>query len=168
VTLDNKYFSNRQEQTVANYLGWRVVRGSGARPMHPGDIEGSDWIGECKTHTKLKSKVAFNQAVWAKLCNEATSKMKKPVLIVDSGTQRVDDTWVMVPTKLLPVELLNSGGFVDIDDKGKCPTTLSLDVNTLRANTDQGKILNRVGFGNMPVSIMTLMTFNSILRCEVD
>lgn len=88
-----KYYSSIQEKRIADALGWEVVSGSGARDFHPGDIISDKWMGECKTHTSPCEKVKFYADVWDKICEEAASKFKYPVLFADDGTQRLENTW---------------------------------------------------------------------------
>lgn len=88
-----KFYSSRQEQQIARYLGWNVVSGSGSRACHPGDILSDEWIGECKTHVSSKKPIEFKSEVWNKLEDEAMSKFKYPVLFVDDGSQKITHTW---------------------------------------------------------------------------
>ena len=97
-----KYYSQLQENRVGRYLNWGVVSGSGSRAGRPGDLSGAHFLGECKTHTEPGHKIVFNQQVWLKLCNEATSKYRFPVLIVDDGSQRLDRTWCLFPGFIVP------------------------------------------------------------------
>lgn len=90
-----KYYSNKQENTIASYLGWSVVTGSGSRSTLPGDIQSDEWLGECKTHETAGHKIIFYHSVWNKLQDEAISKYKFPALFVDDGSQKVENTWVM-------------------------------------------------------------------------
>lgn len=94
--MSNKESSNLQESTVAKYLGWKVVSGSGARPFHVGDVVSEDWLGECKTHNTSRNAITFNLNVLKKISDEAMSKHRFPVLIVDDGSQQVDNTWCCV------------------------------------------------------------------------
>lgn len=96
-----KVYSNKQEKMIAEYLGWSVVSGSGARDFHPGDIVADDWIGECKTHVKKQDTIAFYKQHWLKIQREALSVNKYPALFVDNGSQRIDRTWVVFNTKLI-------------------------------------------------------------------
>ena len=41
--------------------------------------------------------IVFKKTVWDKVHEEATSKFKTPVLIVDDGSQSIDRTWCMFP-----------------------------------------------------------------------
>lgn len=91
----NKEVSSKQEKLVAKYLSWNVVSGSGARPTRCGDIISSNWVGECKTHQTVKSKIVFQVKWWSKLCDEAASLRKYPVLIVDDGSQSIEHSWCM-------------------------------------------------------------------------
>jgi hypothetical protein len=94
--MSTKDFSSIQENKVADYLGFCVVSGSGARDCHPGDIIGKEWLGECKTHISKVSRISFKLDVWKKICDEAIAKHRYPVLIVDEGSQELANTWVMV------------------------------------------------------------------------
>jgi len=98
-TKDKSYI---QEKMIANYLGWDVVSGSGARPHHPGDIKSDEWLGECKTHMKEVSIIHFDFRVYNKLMNEAMSQMRKPVLFVDNGVSDSRNTYVLTQTHYLP------------------------------------------------------------------
>lgn len=98
--MDTKKFSRIQETTIAKYLGWKVVSGSGARDCHPGDVKSDEWLGECKTHTQAGINIKFVYTVWKKICAEAESQFKVPVLFVDDGSQRLDKTWCLFPYKL--------------------------------------------------------------------
>lgn len=91
-----KYYSTIQENTIAKFLGWKVVSGSGARDLSPGDIIGESFLGECKTHVKPTDKIVFFADVWKKICEEASSRFKYPALFVDNGTQNLENTWVVV------------------------------------------------------------------------
>ena len=93
-----KYYSNKQEKILASELGWAKIGGSGAAPCAPGDIRASEWLGECKTHTK-ESAILFDLGVWNKIKEEAYSRMKKPVLFVDDGSQKPDNTWCVCLAK---------------------------------------------------------------------
>ena len=96
-----KYYSSKQENAIADYLGWRVVSGSGARDCHPGDIVSDSWLGECKTHTSSGRQISFNKFVWHKICEEAQSKFKFPVLFVDDGSQSISKTWCLFSYTLI-------------------------------------------------------------------
>lgn len=92
-----KFYSSRQEHMVAEYLGWSVVSGSGARAFNPGDIRSDNFLGECKTFTKESDTIYCYNNVWSKITEEATAVMKKPVLFVDNGTQEAKNTWCIIP-----------------------------------------------------------------------
>ena len=93
-----KYYSNIQEKTLSEALGWKKIGGSGASPCAPGDIKASEWLGECKTHTK-EANILFDANVWTKIKEEAYSHLKKPVLFVDNGTQKIKNTWCICLAK---------------------------------------------------------------------
>lgn len=93
--MSTKDYSSKQEKMIADYLGWRVVKGSGARACHPGDIIGDDWLGECKTHTKPDQPIFFSADVWSKIQEEAVFQHRNPVLFADDGSQTIEKTWCM-------------------------------------------------------------------------
>lgn len=90
-----KYYSNKQEKMVANVLGGYKVGLSGAGPGNPGDVRTYEWLVECKTHTEPGHRITFNNAVWKKIEDEAMAAHRKPVLIVDDGSQRESRTWCL-------------------------------------------------------------------------
>ena len=105
-----KYYSTIQEHNIADYLGWSVVPASGARPFNPGDVKASNWLAECKTHTEPKDKIVIKKDVWIKLTNEARSLMKSQVLCIDNGTQKIRNTWCVIPKILYS----GDGEYIDI------------------------------------------------------
>ena len=96
-----KDFSSKQEKMVADYMGWKVVAGSGSRPFTPGDVSGEHFLVECKTHITEKSNIIFYKKHWVKISEEARALNRYPVLIVDNGTQKSQNTWVMIPQAVL-------------------------------------------------------------------
>lgn len=96
--MSYKDFSVKQENMIADSLGWHRVSGSGSRHTYPGDVESESWLGECKTHVEPSDRIIFKLNVWNKLFDEATSKFKYPVLFVDDGTQRQESTWCLLKT----------------------------------------------------------------------
>lgn len=110
-SMATKDYSNKQESIIANYLGWKRVSASGARDCHPGDIKSEEWLGECKTHTKLIKEIRFVYAQWSKICEEAMTSRRFPVMFVDNGTQAISGTWCMVKEFHIshePVEYINT------------------------------------------------------------
>lgn len=105
-TKPMKHYSNIQEANLSKLLGWRKIGGSGAAPCAPGDIKASEWLGECKTHTKLHD-IYFSIDVWKKIKNEAFGHNKKPVLFVDNGSQKEDHTWCICRQQNLNPDYLN-------------------------------------------------------------
>ena len=93
--LTKKQASDKQEKAIAKYLGWKQVKGSGARPTFTGDVESSTWLGECKTHVTPNHKIHFEVKVWKKICEEATAKFRSPVYFSDDGSQKLEKTFVM-------------------------------------------------------------------------
>lgn len=102
--MTNKEASCNQEHMVAKFLGWKVVTGSGARPFRPGDVQNDNYLVECKTHTKEQKNIVFYRKHWEKIVIESRSINKYPALIVDDGSQRVENTWVMIPKRVIAFE----------------------------------------------------------------
>ena len=100
--MTNRECSNAQEHMVAKLLSWKVVSGSGARACHPGDVESGSWLGECKTHVKQHVPVCFKHDVWVKICDEAASRYKYPILFCDDGVRKPDHTWCIFSAHVLP------------------------------------------------------------------
>lgn len=92
---DTKSFSSKQEKLVAQELNGKTVSGSGARPGHPGDVITERWLIECKTHTTPNKSIAFNDTVWKKIKDEAFAMHRKPLLVVDDGSQSLSKTWCL-------------------------------------------------------------------------
>jgi hypothetical protein len=93
--MNNKYYSNRHEKMIAEYLGWKQISGSGARPFAPGDINADQWLGECKTHITPGHKIHFDIKIWNKIAEESASQFKQPAYFVDDGSQKINRTWVI-------------------------------------------------------------------------
>lgn len=104
LSLATKDYSIKQEKLIAEYLGWKCVVASGARACHPGDIKNDTWLGECKTHVTTGNRIKFIYKEWAKICEEAMSKFRFPVLFVDDGSQKEVATWCMVNAKVIAVD----------------------------------------------------------------
>ena len=102
MTNPTKFYSSKQEKLVADYNVWEVVSGSGAR-FQPGDVRSAVWLGECKTHSESDHKILFERKVWDKICREAMSQLRAPVLFVDDGSQSISQTWCMIPVSKVPV-----------------------------------------------------------------
>ena len=99
--MTKKICSKKQESMIADFLGWSVVSGSGARPNSPGDVVSDSWLGECKTHVEPSHKILFNFATWDKIEEEASSRFKFPAYFVDDGSQKAENTWVMFSSAFL-------------------------------------------------------------------
>ena len=73
------------------------MSGSGARYCSPGDVRSEQFLGECKTHVSRTPKIEFRLDYWKKICDEATSHGKIPIMFADDGSQSVDNTYCIVP-----------------------------------------------------------------------
>lgn len=95
--MNTKVYSSKQEKSIARYLNWSVVSGSGARYCSPGDIRSEQFLGECKTHVSRTPKIEFRLDYWKKICDEATSHGRIPVMFADDGSQMMENTYCLVP-----------------------------------------------------------------------
>lgn len=121
--MNNKLFSSRQEKMVADYMGWKVVSGSGARPFNPGDVANGQCLVECKTHDTEQANVVFRKTHWQKISSEARAKNRYPVLITDNGTQKSANTWVLTSVKFIGNGETNRiDGLVNTSNKGTTVT----------------------------------------------
>ena len=94
-----KHYSDKQETIVAEYLGWKRVSASGARPFNKGDIVSDSWLCECKTHTAHVDSIKILKSVWSKLKSESMSCKKRPILILDDGTQNLTSQVAVLESK---------------------------------------------------------------------
>lgn len=155
---------------VADYMSWKVVTGSGSRPFAPGDVNGYNFLVECKTHIEEQSNIVFYKKHWKKISEEALSTHKYPVLITDNGTQRAINTWVMLPKRMLPDD-----SYIHKCDgnwnKSRSDSTITFDhMGTIRVFKSE---YNDVGinyilakFDNDEVAIMPLDEFRNFCLLE--
>ena len=129
----NKFYSSKQEKLVAKELGGYPIKGSGARPCAPGDVKAYDWLVECKTHTKPDNPIFFDIAVWKKIKDEAMGMSKKPVLIVDDGSQSASRTWCLCRRNNVN---LNSIVTTDLPNKVRKNITCKHDALTAKLKSD--------------------------------
>ena len=106
-----KFYSNKQEKIVAAALGGYKIGGSGAMPGSPGDVKTYDWLVECKTHTTPGKPIFFDINVWSKIKQEAAATYRKPVLVVDDGSQSEKKTWCLCKSSDLNLASMISVSF---------------------------------------------------------
>lgn len=163
--MTNKEASSKQEKMVADYMDWKVVSGSGARPFRPGDIGSDHFLVECKTHVEYQDNITFYKKHWTKICTEARSVNKYPVLVTDNGTQKSQYTWVMVPNSLIISE--------SIDNRLDTINT-STSGNTIKFKHELASSLYKEGkgqyfsakFDDSNLLIMPLSTFRDFYQSE--
>lgn len=152
--MSTKDFSSLQEKRVAEYLGWNVVCGSGARPCRPGDIESDEWLGECKTHQSCNQPIKFMASHWAKLCDEAMAVHKFPVLIVDDGSQKIDNTWCLFNLKTNPTSEIKFDAYPDRVGKNISFSNTTMKLHIINNEIDGLKLINQKNvFGIVPLKI---------------
>ncbi len=156
----NKVFSDKQEKSIADFLDWQQVKGSGARPIVTGDVECDSWLGECKTHTTPDHKIHFDSKIWSKIVDEAAAKFRFAAYFVDDGSQKLNRTWVIF-------------SMLDISHKGKqfapLPSLLSkrTSMNTLNfSHYELAKgAVYKIKLGDSLVLLSDISTFREVIRC---
>lgn len=168
-----KDYSQKQEKLVANELGGYPVGLSGAGAANPGDVKTYEWLVECKTHTKPDQSILFDLEVWKKIQNEAMGIHRKPVLVVDDGSQSISRTWC-----LCKAASLNMSGALSVDLPGAIRKNISFKHDKLtaglkaiakadiQANTFYGSsyIVYETNWGGEDVVIMPLATFKELFE----
>lgn len=107
-----RYFSNKQEQSVAETIGGRKVANSGATAYHKGDVvldeENTSFLIECKTKTKDSKSISI-QKDWLKKLKDESLYMKKKyeALIFDFGPNSKQYAIIDLSLFNILVELLN-------------------------------------------------------------
>lgn len=157
-----KYYSCKQEHMIAEYLGWDVVPGSGARDFHPGDIRSDCHLGECKTHTKSVNDIKFYSRVWNKIQHEAESEMRCPVLFTDNGTQKIENTWCVLPKRCVNILTLECVHNPDIKHN-KSGIVIKHKYMKDTLHYSYAIIVSDFPDVSYPVVIMSLPTFKCIL-----
>lgn len=170
---NTKQYSKKQEKLVAKELGGYPVGLSGAGAANPGDVKTYDWLVECKTHTSPDNPIAFNLDVWKKIEAEAMGIQRKPVLIVDDGSQSASRTWC-----LCRASNLNLSGTIATDLPVSIRKNISCKHDKLSAGLKsviKGKIRTDTFYGLCPVlyettwadeevAIMPLKTFKELFE----
>lgn len=154
--MSTKLYSNKQERTVAEYLDWRQVSGSGSRPTVTGDIEGAEWLGECKTHTSPGHRIEFLIKTWDKIIDEASTKFKQACYIVDDGSQKIENTWVMFLAQAV------SSRFTVVEYPYPIYKSTTFEHLEMKARTPENTIY-QLHFGAYDVMICSLVTFSNLL-----
>lgn len=160
--MTNKEASMKQENQIAEFLGWRRVRGSGARMNAPGDIAGDGWLGECKTHITSGHKIHFDSKIWGKICEEAYSKFNQPAYFVDDGSQRLGRTWVMFQMQDLPSNVMT----IEYPPAKSISFVSDSQIQDMLNNTTGTKFdraVYKLRFDNRLVMITDLTTFKEII-----
>ena len=158
--MATKDYSTKQENMIAKYLGWKTVVASGAKAFHPGDIISPDfWLGELKTHVKPQEQLHFNYSVWGKIQEEAMFKHRRPILIVDNGTQEIENTYCLSKSAFINGEDYKVLRIAPISS-----VHINLSINTLKDNKFKNSILETT-WHNTRISILPLTIFKEIQDC---
>lgn len=71
-----RYFSNKQEKSVAKTIGGKQTANSGATPFQKGDVVTDDWLIECKTKTTPSESMSIKKE-WLEKNEEEAFAMQK-------------------------------------------------------------------------------------------
>ena len=166
---NKKKVSAKQEKMVADALGGYVVGMSGAAPANPGDVKTYDWLIECKTHTTPDHPIFFDIGVWSKICTEAMAMHRKPLLVVDDGSQRIGQTWCLCNSKNLNLtRVIVTDIPVSIRKNISCKhdkLKSALEKNTKRYLGEfyEGAAFEVEGWAKDPVCILPLELFKELM-----
>lgn len=168
--MTNKEASTKQEKMVANYMGWKVVAGSGNRPFTPGDVNSTYFLIECKTHTTEQTSIVFHKNHWDKISMEANAKHRFPVLIVDNGVQKPENTWVAFPARAINCQTNKINETCNTSTSGNTITYNKEELNSLyRGNRiDEAFTILMEKFGNDKIAIMPLEDFREFYQQEYE
>ena len=170
ILMTNKEASCKQEKMVADYMGWKVVSGSGSRPFAPGDVKNENYLVECKTHIAPQDNIIFYKKHWRKIITEAQATNRYPALVVDNGTQKSNNTWVAVLYHSLPDNTHVIQGATNKSHKDTAITFGKDELDTLyRLQYDDTKINYFIGwFGDDELAIMPLSEFQKYYREQFE
>lgn len=107
-----RYFSKKQETSVAKALGARVVANSGATPYDKGDVTTDKVLVECKTKTSASESISIKKEWLTKLRDESIF-MKKPFYSLFFNFGPDEPNYVIIPESLYiqVLEKINNGEF---------------------------------------------------------
>ena len=71
-----RYYSSRQEKSVADKLGGKVTANSGAAKFSGGDVRLENWLIECKTKTTQSNQISIKKEWLEKIKEEAYEHRK--------------------------------------------------------------------------------------------
>lgn len=169
--MTNKEASTKQEKMVANFMGWKVVTGSGARPFRPGDVKNEHYIVECKTHVDEQPNVVFVKSHWDKIKKESISTNKYPALITDNGTQKPANTWVMIPKRVITSESINQ--ILNLVNTSTSGNTITFSNESAKALYNKHYCASTINFfidnfGDESLAIMTLDEFKKFYQEQFE
>ena len=84
--FSTRYYSNKQEKSVAKAVGGRKTANSGATVFFKGDVVSDNFLFECKTHTEPKQSMTIKKE-WIEKNKEEAFQMGKrySAVVIDFG-----------------------------------------------------------------------------------
>lgn len=164
-----RYYSDKQESMVADYLGFSVVSGSGSDKFAPGDVKSTNYLIECKTHMEPTDKIQIFSSHWAQIKNEASVSARHPVLVVDDGTQKPENTWVICRPSGVNLSQLKSyimpgdvGKSTNLSFSAKYITPILCATQSLEGNNLYCAFI--IYWRNEEILLMPLATFKEVMH----
>lgn len=77
-----RYYSRKQEETVATQIGGKTTPNSGATPYRKGDVSSKDWLMECKTCMTNKQSFSIKKQWLQNIREEAKQQGKSNYAVV--------------------------------------------------------------------------------------
>jgi len=111
-----RYYSNKQEKSIATAVDGKQVANSGATPYHKGDVTTDKWLFEAKTKMKPCNSFSIKKH-WLDKNLEESIFMKKPynALVFNFGPDTKNYYVVDEQTFLEMREALEQGGHLSND-----------------------------------------------------
>lgn len=98
-----RYYSSRQEKSVAKSLGGKVVANSGACRFNAGDVVTDNWLIECKT-TTATCKASFSiKREWIEKNKEEAFAMRKSYSAIAFSFGENEPNYYVIDEKLFKI-----------------------------------------------------------------
>ena len=110
VKKPTRYYSNRQERSVAKAIGGRQTANSGATKFSKGDVRTAQFLIECKTLTKEQKSMKI-QKDWIIKNSEEAFAMNRPYSAISINFGDGENYYIISEQLFITLcELLKEGG----------------------------------------------------------
>lgn len=100
-----RYYSNKQEKSVAKAIGGSQTSNSGATPFQKGDVLDDKWLIECKTCMKDQKSFTMHEEWFAKNLRESLFMKKDFTAVVFSFGPNKKNYYCIDETTFLDMKL---------------------------------------------------------------